>query len=110
MGKKGNYWIATKGTGLIKMTPNGKGGYSYKRYRKGNNYCLNDDNTYCSIEDNEGNIWVATYGGGVNVITKDRNGTEIVVNCNNMMKHYPANEFKKVRCTRTQQDRTRLCD
>lgn len=95
--KKGNYWIATKGTGLIKMTPNGKGGYSYKRYRKGNNYSLNDDNTYCSIEDNEGNIWVATYGGGVNVITKDRNGTEIVVNCNNMMKHYPANEFKKVR-------------
>lgn len=95
--KKGNYWIATKGTGLIKMTPNGKGGYNYKRYRKGNNYSLNDDNTYCSIEDNEGNIWVATYGGGVNVITKDRNGTEIVVNCNNMMKHYPANEFKKVR-------------
>lgn len=93
--KKGNYWIATKGTGLIKMTPNGKGGYSYKRYRKGNNYSLNDDNTYCSIEDNEGNIWVATYGGGVNVITKDRNGTEIVVNCNNMMKHYPANDLKR---------------
>ena len=96
--KKGNYWISTKGTGIIKMTPVGQG-FRYTRYRmdKSRPVWLNDENIYATIEDNEGNIWIATYGGGVNILTKDKNGREIIVNANNILRHYPTNEFKKVR-------------
>ena len=96
--KNGNYWISTKGTGIIKMTPN-KQGYRYTRYRKEPNrqIWLNDENIYATVEDPSGNIWIATYGGGVNVLTKDRNGREIIANCDNIMRHYPNNEYRKVR-------------
>ena len=96
--RKGNYWISTKGTGIIKMTPAG-GGYRYARYRmeKGRQIWLNDENIYATVEDPYGNIWIATYGGGVNVLTKDKNGTEIIANCDNIMRHYPKNEYRKVR-------------
>lgn len=96
--KKGNYWISTKGTGVIKMTPTGQG-YRYTRYRmeKGRQIWLNDENIYATVEDPSGNIWIATYGGGVNILTKDKNGTEIIANCDNIIRHYPNNEFRKVR-------------
>lgn len=96
--KAGSYWISTKGTGLIKMTPTPQG-FSFKRYKADATKALwlNDDNAYCTQEDKEGNIWIATYGGGVNILTKDKNGKEIIVNCNNVLHHYPMNEYKKVR-------------
>lgn len=93
---KGNYWISTKGKGIIRMTPTA-GGFSFKRYNTRTKARLNDANTYCTIEDKLGNIWIATYGGGVNVLTKDRNGNEVIANCDNMMRHYPGKEYKKVR-------------
>ena len=95
---KGNYWISTKGTGLIRMTPTANG-YQYKRYRTIANHpmWLNNENVYCTVEDKQGNIWIATYGGGVNILTKDAKGREVIVNCNNSIRHYPNNEYQKVR-------------
>jgi len=95
---KGNYWVCSKDHGLFKMSPKAGGGWSLKRY-----YHIDDDkwsmsanSAYLAIEDKEGNIWVATYGGGVNILTK-KDGKEVFLNSNNEMRKYPHKSHLKIR-------------
>ena len=95
---KGNYWVCSKDHGLFKMTSKAGGGWSLKRY-----YHIDDDkwsmsanSAYLAIEDKEGNIWVATYGGGVNILTK-RDGKEVFLNGDNEMRKYPHKSHLKIR-------------
>jgi len=92
---KGNYWLASKGNGLFKMTPAGDG-FSIVNYRHDADdpNSLSDDNIYQTVEDNDGNLWVATYGGGVNVMPKGSSG---FISAQNGMKGYPHNAHHKVR-------------
>ena len=48
-------------------------------------------------EDKYGNLWVATYGGGVNVIKRGKDGRILFLNRNNVMTRYPNDAFLKVR-------------
>ena len=95
---KGNYWLCSKDYGVFKMSPRTGGGWTLKRYChiEGDKYSLSSNGAYLATEDNEGNIWVATYGGGVNLLTR-RNGREIFLNYENEMNKYPYNSFLKVR-------------
>lgn len=96
---KGNYWMATKGNGLYRLTPRDGAGYDIQHFthEDNNRYSLNDDKTYCAIEDKYGNIWVATYGGGVNVLTKSKSGQLVFLHPENSMKTYPYQSHLKVR-------------
>jgi hypothetical protein len=62
---------------------------------------MNSNAAYSAVQDKEGNIWVATYGGGVNVITRKKNadGRQVVqvLNPDNAMRDYPLNGYRKVR-------------
>ena len=95
---KGNYWVSDKDNGLFKITPNGNS-YSVENIRHNNKdpYSLSDNAAYQCVEDRQGNIWVATYGGGVNVLRKDKNGRYIALHAKNVMKRYPPNRYRKVR-------------
>ena len=95
---KGNYWLCSKDYGLFKMSPRAGGGWSLKRYYHNDSdiYSLSNNGAYLSIEDNQGNIWVATYGGGVNLLAK-KNGREVFLHHDNDMHKYPYNSFLKVR-------------
>ncbi len=97
--KEGNCWVSCKGTGLYKLKPIPGAGYQVTSYHheEGNEWSLNDDNCYKSVEDKDGNIWVATYGGGVNVLTRNKDGKQVFLHDKNVMKNYPANSFHKVR-------------
>ena len=96
---KGNYWLSSKDHGLFKMSPTSSGGFTLQ------NYCHNDDDKYSlssnaayqTVEDKQGNIWIATYGGGVNVLTHDKQGKPIFLHAKNEMRNYPRNSFMKVR-------------
>ena len=96
---KGNLWIATKGNGLVKAEPQGKAHYKLTRYRyrKDDIYSLSDNNVYCVYEDSKGRIWVATFGGGVNYLTRNRDGKEIFINHRNNLKGFPIDKCHKVR-------------
>lgn len=96
---KKNYWICSKDSGLFKMTADGKGGWNIRNYRheKDNKNSLGDNNTYRVVEDKQGNIWVATYGGGVNMITTDSKGDYVFLHPKNGMDDYPKKDFQKVR-------------
>ena len=95
---KGNYWVSDKDNGLFKITPNGNS-YSVENIRHNDKdpYSLSDNAAYQCVEDRQGNIWVATYGGGVNVLRKDKNGRYIALHAKNVMKRYPPNRYRKVR-------------
>ncbi|WP_373827926.1 hybrid sensor histidine kinase/response regulator transcription factor [Bacteroides heparinolyticus] len=97
--KKGNLWIATKGDGLVKAERKGDARYELTRYRyrRDDIYSLSDDNVYCVYEDARGRIWVATFAGGVNYMTHDKEGKEIFVNHRNNLKGYPIDDCYKAR-------------
>jgi ligand-binding sensor domain-containing protein len=96
---KGNYWVCDKDNGLYKITPNEKGGFTVVNFHHDEKdpYSLSSNAAYQTVEDKNGNIWVATYGGGVNVLRKDKNGKYIALHKNNVMKSYPTNGHLKVR-------------
>ena len=95
---QGNYWVSDKDNGLYKITPNGNSYHVENiRHHDNNPYSLSDNAAYQCVEDRMGNIWVATYGGGVNVLRKDKNGHYIALHAKNVMKRYPQNRYLKVR-------------
>jgi len=95
---KGNYWLSSKDYGLFCIKPTGSG-YSVV------NMCHNDDDpnslshngAYSSIEDKNGNIWVATYGGGINVLTRNKKGEQVFLHPKNGMVGYPYHSHMKAR-------------
>ncbi len=96
---KSNLWIATKGAGLVKAEPQGGGRYKLTRfqYSKEDIYSLSDNHVYCVYEDSRGRIWVATFAGGVNYMTRNQGGKEIFINHRNKLKGYPINDCYKAR-------------
>ena len=103
---KGNYWMASKDHGLYRITPTSSGGYSVTNiYHDDNDInTLSSNSAYATVEDKKGNIWVATYGGGVNVITRDREGKQVVLHSKNGMPEYPYHSFMKVRTITTDKE------
>ena len=106
--RRGDYWISTKGNGLFRLSPRAKdggygalcaGGFDFTNFRNNpdNKYSISSDLVYKTIEDKYGNLWVATYGGGVNVIKREKDGRILFLNRNNVMTRYPNDAFLKVR-------------
>ena len=106
--RRGDYWISTKGNGLFRLSPRAKdggygalcaGGFDFTNFRNNpnNKYSISSDLVYKTVEDKYGNIWVATYGGGVNVIKRGKDGRILFLNRNNVMTRYPNDAFLKVR-------------
>ncbi len=95
---KGNYWVCDKDNGLYKITPN-NGDYTIINicHDENDNWSLSSNAAYQVTEDNQGNIWVATYGGGVNILKKDKNGKYIALHSKNALKKYPKGTHQKVR-------------
>ncbi|MEG1585293.1 MAG: two-component regulator propeller domain-containing protein [Bacteroidales bacterium] len=89
---KRNLWFSTKGEGLIKGIPDSSqpNGYRFVRYNGDNSSKngLNSNDVYATFEDRKGNIWVAVFGGGLNLIAEN-DGKESIYNKNNCFLHYP---------------------
>ena len=96
---KGNIWLSSKDHGLFKLTFGSGNSYSLKNFCHQDNdkYSLSSNAAYQTVEDRQGNIWVATYGGGVNVMVNEGNGKYRFLNPKNEMPKYPYNSFQKVR-------------
>ena len=100
-GAKGNYWICSKDSGLFKMSPNGTNWTLEKfSHREGDKQSLSSNKAYLAIEDRDGNLWVATYGGGVNMM-KMVDGKPIFLYPGNGMPGYPEGTHLNVRTIAT---------
>ena len=93
---QGNIWVGTKGEGLYRLTADGSGGYAVKHFVHSDDdiYSLNDNQIYCVEEDDGGRIWIATFGGGVNMLQSPQ--SERFVHSDNRLEHYP-DEASRVR-------------
>ena len=96
---KGNYWICSKDCGVFLVKPLAGGGYDVKNFchNDADRWSLSSDAAYQSVEDRQGNIWVATYGGGVNVLVPGKDGSYKAYHSKNVMRRYPYNSFMKIR-------------
>jgi ligand-binding sensor domain-containing protein/AraC-like DNA-binding protein len=95
---RNRYWMSTKGNGLYLITKNGEDlTFTNYKYDANNHYSLSSNNVYITEEDKYGNIWVATYDGGINLISKDKNGKTVFYNYKNKMHSYPHESYLKAR-------------
>ncbi|MBP1677520.1 MAG: histidine kinase [Bacteroidetes bacterium] len=95
----GFYWVSTKGNGLIRITETRPEKFDFKQYTfKANDaYSLSSNNIYYTFQDSKKRIWVATYGGGLNLVKTMPDGTQRFINCRNYLKKYPIERFYKIR-------------
>lgn len=96
---KGNYWLCSKDHGVFHVKPLANGGFDITNYchNDQDNYSLSNNAAYQTVEDRQGNIWVATYGGGVNVLVPNKAGGYKAYHSKNFIRRYPRNSFKKIR-------------
>jgi len=99
---RGNIWMSTKGNGLYMMTPDNGGGYTMTHFRHDakNVWSISSDDVYCAIEDSSRRIWIATFGGGINLLAGSDGGYRFV-NKNNLIKDYPKDMFLRIRTLAT---------
>lgn len=95
----GSYWLSTKGEGLIKATETTQGKYDIQRFthHSGDPFSLSSNNVYFTFQDSKKRIWIATYGGGINLIENLPNGSLRFISHRNLLKKYPIDRFYKVR-------------
>ena len=98
MDSKGNYWVCDKDNGVFKITPH-EGGFAVQNicHEENNIWSLSSNAAYQAAEDRQGNIWIATYGGGINILRKNKDGKYIALHCKNSLKSYPLDSHQKVR-------------
>ena len=97
---KGRVWIGTKGQGLYLLAANGST-ISHFLPDPSNRYSLNHKDIYDIDEDENGQIWIATFGGGVNIVKSEKrevNSEEMrFIHCGNELKRYPEGDYMKIR-------------
>lgn len=89
---RGNLWFSTKGNGLVKAEVNSVAptGYTFTRFvtDEKNNSTISGNDVYYTYEDSKHRIWVALFGGGLNLIS-EQNGKVSFKNKFNSFQNYP---------------------
>lgn len=94
----GNIWLATRGEGIFRLTPNADQTYHIVnfRYNKEDIFSLSNDDVYSIFEDHERRIWIATWGGGLNLL-QSKDGKIAFINSRNQLANYPSRNCSKLR-------------
>lgn len=95
----GRVWIGTRGNGLFCLTPAGqsfKYQVSHYKYNEKDIYSINSNDIYKIFQASNGQIYVTTWGGGINIIRQSNNGFRFI-NHKNELKNYPIKNADKVR-------------
>lgn len=97
---KGNIWIGTKNDGLFILSKQNDKQYKILHYQheKDNPYSLTTNSVVSVFQDSKQRIWVACYGGGINLVSVNKDNSLSFVNYNNEMKSYPIEVALKTRC------------
>lgn len=91
--RNGTFWLGSKPHGLFRMRETADGVFTMERLSKGTarqvrgGLTLNDDNVYDIKEDRRGRLWIATHGGGLNMLSNPTAPREAMRFCS------PANAF-----------------
>lgn len=96
---RGLIWIGTKPDGLFCLTPCA-GGYRAEQYLNdpADLGSISSSKVYSVCEDACHRIWIGTYGGGLNMLYRDRRGRVRFINKNNLLRKYPSDDMDHIRC------------
>ncbi|MBQ9357134.1 MAG: helix-turn-helix domain-containing protein [Prevotella sp.] len=98
---RGDMWLGCKPGGLVRLrSAEGGRAFTMKRYQHdGNNpYSLSCDNVYAICEDNQQRLWIATYGGGLNMLNLSHDNDQFH-NSGNDLAGWPRDEASnKMHC------------
>ncbi|SCD21470.1 Hypothetical protein PSM36_2674 [Proteiniphilum saccharofermentans] len=74
--RQGTLWFSTKGKGLVSAIRDEKNplGYQFKRYLHDADIAnsISSNDVYYTYQDGKGRIWVATFGGGLNLMQEEQ--------------------------------------
>ncbi|MDR0542842.1 MAG: response regulator [Dysgonamonadaceae bacterium] len=93
----GVIWIGTRNDGILKVRKAGRR-YQVEHFRKNSDiYSLSEDAIYNIFEDSKKNIWIGTYGGGLNLVQTTPEGQTVFINHRNDLKGYPIETAHRIR-------------
>ena len=96
----GNIWMGTKSDGLFKIRKTFQAGhYHLEHFKKDekNIYSISDDVVYSIFQDSKKNIWIGTYGNGLNLVQTTPEGKTVFINHRNVLKNYPIQMGYRIR-------------
>ena len=93
---RGNIWIGTRGKGLYCLELRGDTYRPVAHYRHAESdpFTLSNDHIYSIEEDDKHRLWIATYGGGLNLLDP---ADGRFIHAENLLAHYPLEGFDRVR-------------
>lgn len=92
--RNGDIWFGSKPEGLYRLKETAEGVFGIEHFNKGNaeqiknGLTLNSENVYDIKEDKRGRLWIATQGGGLNILEL-KNGRTVFHNMNTDFAHFP---------------------
>lgn len=89
-------WIGSKDDGLFVATPQNDKKYHIRHYRHDNTetYSLSNNSIYDICADNQGRIWIGTYGGGLNLVENPSAQSLRFLHKGNALQTFPSEAMK----------------
>lgn len=106
----GNIWMGSKPHGLFRLGKRGTdSSYEVTQFvsQPGNDYSINCNSIYDIKEDSQHRLLLATYGGGLNIVETQADGSTRFIHQGNMLKSFPK-KVKNCRCLELMPDGTLL--
>ena len=97
--EQGNIWMGSKWDGIIRLSPKRDGSFQIRNYvhKEEDPYSLSNNSVYCIYQDTKKRMWIATHGGGINLLQETANGKIRFLHNGNLLKGYSKDKFNKVR-------------
>lgn len=97
--EQGNIWMGSKWDGIIRLSPKRDGSFQIRNdvHKEEDPYSLSNNSVYCIYQDSKKRMWIATHGGGINLLQETANGKIRFLHNGNLLKGYSKDKFNKVR-------------
>ena len=97
--EQGNIWMGSKWDGIIRLSPKKDGSFQIRNYvhKEEDPYSLSNNSVYCIYQDSKKRMWIATHGGGINLLQETADGEIRFLHNGNLLKDYSKDKFNKVR-------------
>lgn len=98
--KDGIIWMGGKEKGLFRLEKRDETHFNIQQFvhQPENQYSLSSNSVYSLCQDSHGRIWIGSFGGGINLLTKSPENKLRFIHSNNELKNFPTSHFMKVRC------------
>ena len=97
--EQGNIWMGSKWDGIIRLSPERDGSFQIRNYvhNEEDPYSLSNNSVYCIYQDSKKRMWIATHGGGINLLQETADGKVRFLHNGNLLKGYSKDKFSKAR-------------